>query len=87
MRAYKPCVVLALVAGISVGTYAQGTQPILKLPNDIEFKAPVGPGTQNAVLYGDPTKEGASRTSPSPVQTSLACRSWFPRLRPNVLVC
>jgi hypothetical protein len=38
MRAYKPCVVLALVAGISVGTYAQGTQPILKLPNDIEFK-------------------------------------------------
>jgi quercetin dioxygenase-like cupin family protein len=24
----------------------------------IEFKGPVGPGTQNAVLYGDPTKPG-----------------------------
>jgi quercetin dioxygenase-like cupin family protein len=40
------------------GAVAQSAQPVLKLPNEIEFKAPVSPGTQNAVLYGDPTKAG-----------------------------
>ena len=58
MRVHEVSIALALVTGISVATYAQSTQPILKLPGDIEFKAPVGPGTQNAVLYGDPTKAG-----------------------------
>jgi hypothetical protein len=50
MRVYRACIVL-LVAGISVGAYAQSPQPVVKFPNDIEFKAPVSPGSQNAVLY------------------------------------
>jgi quercetin dioxygenase-like cupin family protein len=37
----------------------ESAQPVIKLPNEIEFKAPVSPApTQNAVLYGDPTKPG-----------------------------
>jgi hypothetical protein len=47
-----------MITGLSLATHAQSTQSVLKLPNDIDFKAPVGPGTQNAVLYGDPTKAG-----------------------------
>ena len=31
---------------------------ILKLPQDIEFKGPLGGAPQTAVLYGDPTKPG-----------------------------
>jgi quercetin dioxygenase-like cupin family protein len=58
MRVHKACIVLALVTGVSVGTYAQSTQPVVKFPNDMEFKAPLSPGPQNAVLYGDPTKAG-----------------------------
>jgi hypothetical protein len=58
MRVHEVCIALALVTGLSLATHAQSTQPVLKLPNDIDFKAPVGPGTQNAVLYGDPTKAG-----------------------------
>ena len=57
MRVHKACIVL-LLTGISVATYAQSTQPIIKFPNDIEFKAPLSPGPQNAVLYCDPTKAG-----------------------------
>src|SRR5262245_15432825 len=57
MRVQKACIVL-LVTGISVASYAQSTQPSIKFPNDIEFKAPLSPGPQNAVLYGDPTKAG-----------------------------
>jgi quercetin dioxygenase-like cupin family protein len=56
MRVHQVCILVVLATGIPAGAFAQGAQPILKLPNDIEFKAPVGPGTQNAVLYGDPTK-------------------------------
>lgn len=58
MRVHEACMLLALAAGIPAGAFAQGAEPVLKLPNEIEFKAPVGPGTQNAVLYGDPTKAG-----------------------------
>jgi quercetin dioxygenase-like cupin family protein len=58
MRVYEACVLAALAAAIPAGAFAQDVQPVLKLPNDIEFKAPVGPGTQNVVLYGDPTKAG-----------------------------
>jgi hypothetical protein len=57
MRACRACIVL-FVAGIPVAAYAQSLQPVVKFPNDIEFKAPVSPGSQNAVLYGDPTKPG-----------------------------
>jgi quercetin dioxygenase-like cupin family protein len=49
---------LALVTGIPAGAYAQSTQPVVKFPNEMEFKAPVSPGPQTAVLYGDPTKAG-----------------------------
>jgi len=39
--------------------YGQSAQPVVKLPNEIEFKAPVNPApTQTAVVYGDPTKPG-----------------------------
>jgi quercetin dioxygenase-like cupin family protein len=58
MLARKAYLALALVTAVSVATYAQSTQPVLKLPNEIEFKAPVSAGPQNAVLYGDPTKPG-----------------------------
>jgi quercetin dioxygenase-like cupin family protein len=58
MRVLDACIVSALVIGIPAGAYGQTTQPVVKLPNDIEFKAPVSPGVQTAVLYGDPTKAG-----------------------------
>jgi quercetin dioxygenase-like cupin family protein len=58
MRVYKACIVLALVTEIPAGAYAQSTQPVVKLPNEIEFKAPLSPGPQSSVLYGDPTKRG-----------------------------
>src|SRR6266536_1375697 len=58
MRVQKACIVLAIVPGISVGNYAQTTHPVVKFPNDMEFKAPLSLGPQNAVLYGDPTKAG-----------------------------
>jgi quercetin dioxygenase-like cupin family protein len=58
MRIGKGCVVLALVSGIAAGAYAQGTEGVVKLPDQMEFKAAVSPGPQSAVLYGDPTKAG-----------------------------
>ncbi len=58
MRVHKACIVIALVTGIALGAYAQSTQPVVKLPNEIEFKAPLSPAPQNSVLYGDPTKPG-----------------------------
>jgi len=58
MRVHTACLAAGFVTAISVATYAQSTQPVIKLPNEIEFKAPVSPGPQNAVLYGDPTKPG-----------------------------
>ena len=47
----------ALVAIVGVA-HAQSSQAAVKLPNEIEFKAPVNPGVQTAVLYGDPSKDG-----------------------------
>jgi hypothetical protein len=77
MGVYRACIVL-LVAGISVGAYAQSPQPVVKFPNDIEFKAPVSPGSQNAVLYGDPTKQVCTFSEPSfhlePKSAALASR-------------
>jgi quercetin dioxygenase-like cupin family protein len=37
---------------------AQSTESVVKLPGDIEYKAPLTPAPQVAVLYGDPTKDG-----------------------------
>ena len=51
---------LALCATTLPGSvYAQSSGTgILKLPQDIEFKGPLGGAPQTAVLYGDPTKPG-----------------------------
>ena len=50
--------VLALVA-FAAAVNAQGTEQIVKLPNEIEFKAPLRPGAPPAaVLYGDVNKAG-----------------------------
>jgi quercetin dioxygenase-like cupin family protein len=57
MTRYKSFLLLAAITGIAAGAYAQSTA-VVKLPNEIEFKAPLGPGAQQAVLYGDPTKPG-----------------------------
>jgi quercetin dioxygenase-like cupin family protein len=58
MRVSQACILVAFVSGIPAGAFAQSAQPVVKLPNEVEFKAPVSPGPQNAVLYGDPTKPG-----------------------------
>ena len=58
MRIPKACIVLALVIGIPAGAYAQSTEPVVKFPNDLEFKAPLSAGPQTAIVYGDPTKAG-----------------------------
>ena len=58
MRAHKICLVLALATGIPAGAYAQSTESVVKFPNELEFKAPLSPAPQVAVLYGDPTKPG-----------------------------
>ena len=59
MRAGKIGLVWALVAGAAVAAYAQSTEQVVKLPNEIEFKAALRPGAPPAaVLYGDPTKAG-----------------------------
>src|SRR5437764_7418818 len=52
--------VLLLVSGLSAGADAQGTnESIVVLPNDIVWKpAPVSPGPEIAVLYGDPSEPG-----------------------------
>jgi len=78
MRVHKACIVIALATGIAVGAYAQGTQPVVKLPNEIEFKAPLSPAPQTAVLYGDPTKPGVyvQRTKFAPGQKVMP--HWHP---------
>ena len=58
MRVYKACIMVALVTGIAAEARAQGTDSVVKLPSDIQLKAPVNPGPQTAILYGDPTKAG-----------------------------
>ncbi len=45
--------------GISALVYAQGATPaVVKLPQEVEFKGPLGGAPQTAVIYGDPTKPG-----------------------------
>src|SRR5258708_16334936 len=58
MRIQAACILLAAITAIPAGAFPQSAQPVVKLPNEVEFKAPVSPGPQNAVLYGDPTKAG-----------------------------
>ena len=51
----------ALLTGCCIAAglaYAQTPGSVLKLPSEIEFKSPLGTGSQTAVLYGDPTKSG-----------------------------
>jgi quercetin dioxygenase-like cupin family protein len=59
MQGYRMPLALALAVGIAATAYAQQTQQVLKLPDQIEWKAPpmVG-GASTAILYGDPTKPG-----------------------------
>ena len=54
---------LFLAAAFAVGTchlaQSQPAEHIAKLPNEVEFKAPLRPGgPAGAVLYGDPSKPG-----------------------------
>jgi quercetin dioxygenase-like cupin family protein len=60
MRPGQKSLILAAFAAAGISTaYGEGSQPIVRLPNEIEFKAPVNPAaTQTAVMYGDPTKAG-----------------------------
>ena len=55
MHMIKGCLALALASGLSATAQAQ--EGIVKLPDQIEWKAPaVSPGPSTAVLYGDPSK-------------------------------
>ena len=59
MRMHEYSLVMAFLACNATGTYAQNSESISKLPNEIEFKALPAPSTlQSAVLFGDPTKPG-----------------------------
>ncbi len=57
MRMREYSLAIALLACNATGAYAQNTESVIKLPNEIEFKSPVGPtNLQSAVLFGDPSK-------------------------------
>ena len=59
MKLRQKFLILTVVTVAWTATAFGQSQPVVKLPNEIEFKAPVSPATtQNAVLYGDPTKAG-----------------------------
>jgi hypothetical protein len=55
---YACLILTACTVAWTATAYAQSTQPVVKFPTEIEFKAPLSPGSQTAVLYGDPTKPG-----------------------------
>lgn len=42
----------------ATAAYSQSAQPIVKLPSEIQFKAPLSGVPQTAVVYGDPAKPG-----------------------------
>jgi quercetin dioxygenase-like cupin family protein len=59
MRRLTSYCALALVVGVTATAYAQHAEQVVKLPEDVVFKAPLNPGgPPGAVLYGDPKKEG-----------------------------
>jgi len=78
MRVYKACIILAFVTGIAAEARAQSTESVVKLPSDIQFKAPVSPGPQTAVLYGDPTKAGVYVTRVKIPAGYKAMPHWHP---------
>lgn len=50
---------VALIAAFAVTAFAQSSEQVVKLPGEIEFKAPLRPGAPSvAVMYGDPSKQG-----------------------------
>jgi quercetin dioxygenase-like cupin family protein len=59
MQGYQVPLAIALAVGIAATAYAQPTEQVLKLPDQIEWKAPpmVG-GASTAILFGDPSKPG-----------------------------
>ena len=60
MHKHKLTVVVLIVFGLTVRAHAEGaTESVVVLPNEIVWKpAPVSPGPEVAVLYGDPTRTG-----------------------------
>ena len=59
----RSTLVLFLGLGLAAGFVAtpaipQGTDAIIKLPQDIEFKGPLSGPPQTVVVYGAPTKPG-----------------------------
>ena len=59
MRLREYSLAMAFFACNATGAYAQNTESVIKLPNEIEFKSPVGPtNLQSAVLFGDPSTPG-----------------------------
>jgi quercetin dioxygenase-like cupin family protein len=58
MRTKTLSLTVLLVCGFAAGAHAQGaSESIVVLPNEIIWKpAPVSPGPEIAVIYGDPSK-------------------------------
>jgi hypothetical protein len=58
MTINRSCLALLLATGVSAVALAQSTEQVVKLPNEIEYKAPLRPGAPPAaVVYGDPNKQ------------------------------
>jgi len=58
MRTNSLAIVISAVLAATAAHSQSTDTSILKLPQDIEFKAPVPGAPQTAVLYGDPSKPG-----------------------------
>ena len=59
MRTSSLAIVISAVLATTAAYSQSADTSVLKLPQDIEFKAaPVQGAPQTAVLYGDPTKPG-----------------------------
>jgi quercetin dioxygenase-like cupin family protein len=60
MHTKTVCFTALLICGLAGGAHAQaGNESVVVLPNEIVWKpAPVSPGPEVAVLYGDPSKPG-----------------------------
>jgi hypothetical protein len=59
MRTSSLAIVISAVLAATAAYSQSADTSVLKLPQDIEFKAAPVPGApQTAVLYGDPTKPG-----------------------------
>lgn len=54
MRIHRTCLATAFIAASVISAHAQNAENVVKLPNDIGFKAPLRPGgPAAAVVYGD----------------------------------